>query len=58
MGMLLKETLETVPLDLQPIYFVSSLLGLELGENEGGGALGTWVFATFPCFIHWKGSSR
>lgn len=27
MGMLLKETLETVPLDLQPIYFVSSLLG-------------------------------
>ena len=24
MGMLLKETLETVPLDLQPIYFVSS----------------------------------
>ena len=27
MGMLLKETLETVPLDLQPIYFADSLLG-------------------------------
>ena len=39
MGMLLKETLETVPLDLQPIYFADSLLG----ESRSGCWIGCWM---------------
>ena len=39
MGMLLKETLETVPLDLQPIYFADSLLG----ESRIGCWIGCWM---------------
>ena len=42
MGMLLKETLETVPLDLQPIYFADSLLG----ESRIGCWIGCWMVAT------------